>query len=63
MSSTQDITNMARAFVAAELVMAAVNYGDSMATRALAEKVLDDYFTLVERAVSWTEQNPLDRRS
>jgi hypothetical protein len=63
MSSTQDITNMARAFVAAELVMAAVNYGASMTTRARAEKVLDDYFTLVERAVSWTEQNPLDRRS
>ena len=63
MSSTQDITNMARAFVAAELVMAAVNYGASMTTRAQAEKVLDDYFTLVERAVSWTEQNPLDRCS
>ena len=63
MISTQDITNMARAFVAAELVMAAVNYGASMATRARAEKVLDDYFTLVEQAVSWTEQNPLDRRS
>jgi hypothetical protein len=63
MSSTQDITNMARAFVAAELVMAAVNCGASITTRARAEKVLDDYFTLVERAVSWTEQNPLDRRS
>ena len=63
MISTQDITNMARAYVAAELVMAAVNCGASMAPRAQAEKVLDDYFTLVERAVSWTEQNPLDRRS
>jgi hypothetical protein len=63
MISTQDITNMARAFVAAELVMGAVNYGASMAARAQAEKALDDYFALVERAVSWTEQNPLDRRS
>ena len=45
MISTQDITNMARAFVAAEFVMAAANYGASMTTRARAEKVLDDYFT------------------
>jgi len=63
MISTQDITNMARAFLAAELVMAAVNYGASKAARARAEEALDDYFTLVERAVPWTEQNPLDRRS
>jgi hypothetical protein len=62
MISTQDITNMARAFVAAEIVMAAVNYGASKATRARAEKLLDDYFALVEQAVCWTEQNPLDRR-
>ena len=63
MISTQDITNMARAFVAAEIVMAGVNYGVSKAARARAEKVLDDYFALVEQAVTWTEHNPLDRRS
>ena len=57
MISTQDITTMARAFVAAEIVMAAANYGASKAARAL-----DDYFALVEQAVCWTEQNPLDRR-
>ena len=62
MISTQDITNMARAFVAAEIVMASANYGASMAARARAEKLLNDYFSLLERAVSWTEQNPLDRR-
>jgi hypothetical protein len=44
------------------MVMAAVNRGATMAARARAEKVLDDYFALVEQAVSWTEHNPLDRR-
>ena len=62
MTSTQYVTNMARAFMAAEMVMAAVNRGATMAARARAEKVLDDYFALVEQAVSWTEHNPLDRR-
>lgn len=62
MISTQDITNMARAFVVAEIVMAAVNYGASKVARAQAEKLLDDYFAVVEQAVSCTEQNPLDRR-
>jgi hypothetical protein len=60
MISTQDITNMARTFVAAEIVMAAVNYGASKVARARAEKLLDDYFALVEQAVCWTEH--LDRR-
>ena len=63
MISTQYTTNMARAFMAAELVMAAVNCGGLMAGRARAEKLLDDYFALVEQAVPWTEHNPLDRRS
>ena len=62
MTSTQYVTNMARAFMAAEMVMAAVNRETTMAARARAEKVLDDYFALVEQAVSWTEHNPLDRR-
>jgi hypothetical protein len=40
MTSTQYITNMARAFVAAEIGMAAVNYGASKPTRARAENCL-----------------------
>ena len=63
MTSTQYATNMARAFMAAEMVMAAVNCGASIDARARAERVLDDYFSLVEQAVTWTEYNPLDRRS
>jgi hypothetical protein len=63
MTSIQYVTNMARAFMAAEMVMAAVNCGASIDARARAEKVLDDYFALVEGAISWTEHNPLDRRS
>jgi hypothetical protein len=62
MTSTQYIANMVRAFMAAEMVMAAVNRGATMAARVRAEKVLDDYFALVEQAVSWTEHNPHDRR-
>jgi hypothetical protein len=49
--------------MAAEVAMAAVNCGASIGARARAEKVLDDYFSLVEQAVSWTEHNSLDRRS
>jgi hypothetical protein len=63
MTSTQYATNMARAFMAAEVVMAAANCGGSIDARARAEKLLDDYFALVEQAVSWIEHNPLDRRS
>jgi hypothetical protein len=63
MSPTQYTTNIARALMAAEVAMAAVNCGASIGARARAEKVLDDYFSLVEQAVSWTEHNPLDRRS
>ena len=63
MTSTQYATNMARAFMAAEMVMAAVNCGASIDARARAERVLDDYFALVEQAVTWTEYNPLDWRS
>ena len=63
MTSTQFAANMARTFMAAELVMASVNYGAPTATRAKAEKLLDEYFALVEQAVPLTEDNPLDRRS
>ena len=62
MTSTQYATNMARAFMAAEMVMAAVNFGASIDARARAERVLDDYFALVEQALTRTEYNPLDRR-
>ena len=51
MTSTQYTTNMARALMAAEMVMAAVNCGASIGARRRAEKVLDDYFALVEQAV------------
>ena len=63
MTSTQYATRMARAFMAAEMIMAAANCGGSIDARARAEKLLDDYFALVEQAVPWTEHNPLDRRS
>jgi len=63
MTSTQYAANMARSFMAAEFAMASVNYGAPTATRAKAEKLLDEYFALVEQAVPLTEDNPLDRRS
>jgi hypothetical protein len=62
MTSTQYATNVARAFMTAEMVMAAVNCGAWIDARARAEKLLDDYFALVDQAVPWTEHNPLDRR-
>jgi hypothetical protein len=45
------------------MVMAAANCGGSIAARARAEKVLEDFFALLEQAVPCTEDNPLDRRS
>jgi hypothetical protein len=48
MTSTQYAANMARIFMAAELAMASVNCGAPIVTRAQAEKVLDEYFALVE---------------
>jgi hypothetical protein len=63
MISTEFATNMARTFMAAEIIMAAANCGGSRAVRARAQKLLDEYFDLAEQAVSWTEYNPLDRRS
>jgi hypothetical protein len=62
MTSTRYATKMARALMAAEMVMAVVNSGGSIAARTQAEKLLDDYFALVEQGVSWTQHNPLDRR-
>src|SRR5262245_6226743 len=63
MISTQYAANMARTLMAAELVMASVNCGAPIVTRAQAEKLLDEYFALVERVVPLTEDNSLDRRS
>jgi hypothetical protein len=53
--------NTARAFLTAEIAMASAN--NEAVTRTQAEKLLDFYFGLVEHAVPWTENNPLDRRS
>ena len=63
MTSTQYATRMARAFMAGEMIMAAANCGGSIDARARAEKLLDDYFALVEQTVPSIEHNPLDRRS
>jgi hypothetical protein len=52
-----------RALMAAEAAMASVNCEAANVTRTQAEKLLDDYFTRVERAIPWAEINPLDRRS
>jgi hypothetical protein len=52
----------ARAFMAAEIAMASVNSGSASVTRAQAEKLLGDYFALVEQAIPWTDNNPLDYR-
>ena len=53
----------ARVFMTAEIAMASVNCGASNVTRAQAEKLLGDYFDLVEQAIPQTDNNPLDRRS
>jgi hypothetical protein len=63
MTSTPYVANMARAFMAVELAMAAVNWGAPIATRLQAEQLLDRYFALLEQTVPLTEDNPLDRRS
>ena len=63
MTSTQYAANVARTFMAVELAMASVNSGAPIVTRAQAERVLDEYFALVEQAIPLTEDNPLDRRS
>ena len=63
MTITEYAATTARAFMAAEIVMASVNCGTANVTRAQAEKLLGNYFALVEEAIPWTENNPLDRRS
>jgi hypothetical protein len=63
MNITEYVAATARAFMASEIAMAAVNCGTANVTRAQAENLLDDYFARVEQAIPWTENNPLDRRS
>jgi hypothetical protein len=63
MTTTEYAANTARAFLAAEIAMASVNSEATIVTRTQAEQLLDLYFGLVEQAVPWTENNPLDRRS
>ena len=52
-----EYANIVRAFMAAEIAMASVNCGVANVTRAHAEKLLGHYFTLIERAIPWTEIN------
>jgi hypothetical protein len=63
MTITEYAATTARVFMAAEIAMASVNFGASNVIRAQAEKLLNDYFALVEQAIPLTENNPLDRRS
>jgi hypothetical protein len=63
MTTTEYAANTARVFLAAEIAMASVNSEATIVTRTQAEQLLDLYFGLVEQAVPWTENNPLDRRS
>jgi hypothetical protein len=63
MTVTEYVATTARAFMAAEIAMAAVNCGAANVTRAEAEKLLDDYFARVDQVIPWTENNALDRRS
>jgi hypothetical protein len=63
MTVTEYVATTARAFMAAEIAMAAVNCGAANVTRAEAEQLLDDYFARVEQVIPWTENNALDRRS
>src|SRR5262245_43544124 len=62
MTLTQYAANLSRAFMAVELAMGSVNSGAPIATRAQAEKLLDEYFALVEQGGPLTEDNRLDRR-
>src|SRR6476660_4251431 len=63
MTITEYVATTTRAFMTAEIAMAAVNCGAANVTRAQAEKLVDDYFARVEQVIPWTEINSLDRRS
>jgi hypothetical protein len=59
MTITEYAVTLARTFMAAEIAMASVNCGAANVTRAQAEKLLGNYFALVEQAIHWTEINHL----
>jgi hypothetical protein len=63
MTITEFAATTVRAFMAAEIAMASANCRAASCTRVEAQKLLDDYFDLVEHAIPWTGNNPLDRRS
>jgi hypothetical protein len=55
MTTTEYAVTLARTFMAVEIAMASVNCGAANVTRAQAEKLLGNYFALVEQAIHWTE--------
>ena len=59
---TEYAVTLARAFMAAEMAMASVNCGAANVTRAQADRLLGNYFALVEQLIPWTEINHLDSR-
>ena len=63
MSIIEYTANTVRALMAAEIAMASVNAGSRFVTRGHAERLLNDYFSLVEQAIPWDDHNSLDRRS
>jgi hypothetical protein len=63
MTITEFATTAARAFMAAEIAMSSVNCRAANVTHAQAEKLLSDYFGLIEHAIPGTDKNPLDCRS
>jgi hypothetical protein len=63
MTITEYAVALARTFMAAEIAMASVNCGAANVTRAQAERLLGNYFALVEQVIPWTEIDHLDRRS
>ena len=60
--TTKYAANADRVLMAAEIAMASINSGTPLVTRAQAEQLLDDYFSLVEQAIPLIGDNPLDRR-
>ena len=63
MGITEYAVNTVRALVAAEIAMGAVNAGYGFVGRGRAERLLDDFFSLVEQAIPSYGDNPLDRWS
>jgi hypothetical protein len=60
--TTRYAANADRVLLAAEIAMASLNSGTPLVTRAQAEQLLDDYFSLVEQTIPPIGDNPLDRR-